>query len=78
MPRLRQFIPAIHSILLQRTSERFEESIRRLASIQRTADERLAGFLLDLSRRYQALGFSASEFRVSLTRQEIGDYLGWH
>lgn len=76
LPRLSQFIPAIHSILLQRTSERFEESIRRLASIQRPADERLAGFLLDLSRRYHVLGFSASEFRVSLTRQEIGDYLG--
>lgn len=76
LPRLSQYIPAIHSILLQRTGERFEESIRRLASIQRPADQRLAGFLLDLSARYHALGFSATEFRVSLTRQEIGGHLG--
>lgn len=76
LPRLTQYIPAIHSILLQRSSERFQESIRRMALIQRPAEERLAAFMLDLSRRLHARGFSATEFRVSLTRQEIGNHLG--
>lgn len=76
LPQLSQSIPTIHSILLQRTGERFEESIRRLALIQRPADHRLAAFLLDLSARFHALGFSALEFRISLTRQEIGNHLG--
>lgn len=76
LPRLSHYIPAIHSILLQRTGERFEESIRRMALTRRPAEQRLAAFVLDLSDRFQARGFSAAEFRISLTRQEIGDYLG--
>jgi len=40
------------------------------------AEERVAAFLLDLSERYRELGFSASEFMLRLTRQEIGSLLG--
>jgi len=40
------------------------------------AEQRLAMFLLDLSHRYQARGYSSSEFILRLTRQEIGSYLG--
>jgi CRP/FNR family transcriptional regulator, anaerobic regulatory protein len=40
------------------------------------ADQRLAAFLLDLSQRYQALGYSSSEFILRMTREEIGSYLG--
>jgi CRP/FNR family transcriptional regulator len=40
------------------------------------ADERLAIFLLDLSRRFAARGYSASEFNLRMTREEIGSYLG--
>jgi len=40
------------------------------------ADERLAMFLLDMSRRFAALGNSPSEFNLRLTREEIGSYLG--
>ena len=41
-----------------------------------SAEQRLAAFLLSLSRRYQALGFSASRFTLRMTREEIGNYLG--
>jgi CRP/FNR family transcriptional regulator, anaerobic regulatory protein len=41
-----------------------------------SADQRLAAFLLSLSRRYQRLGFSASRFTLRMTREEIGNYLG--
>ena len=40
------------------------------------AEERLAAFLLNLSRRYAARGYSATEFNLRMTRAEIGHYLG--
>jgi CRP/FNR family transcriptional regulator len=41
-----------------------------------TADERLAAFLLNLSQRMNARGFSAREFHLRMSRAEIGSYLG--
>jgi CRP/FNR family transcriptional regulator len=40
------------------------------------AEERLAIFLLDLSQRFAARGYSPSEFNLRMTRGEIGSYLG--
>ena len=40
-----------------------------------TADERLAAFLVSLSRRYAARGFSATRFRLTMTRTDIANYL---
>ncbi len=40
------------------------------------AEERLAAFLLNLSTRFTARGYSASEFHLRMTRDEIGSYLG--
>ena len=40
------------------------------------AEQRLAMFLLDLSDRYQARGYSPREFVLRMTREEIGSYLG--
>ncbi len=41
-----------------------------------SAEQRLAAFLLSLSRRHQRLGFSAIRFALRMTREEIGSYLG--
>jgi CRP/FNR family transcriptional regulator len=38
--------------------------------------ERMAAFLLDLSRRAAARGHSAKEFNLRMTRSDIGSYLG--
>lgn len=40
------------------------------------AEERLASFLLNLSQRFTARGFSPTEFHLRMTREEIGSYLG--
>jgi CRP/FNR family transcriptional regulator len=40
------------------------------------AEERLAVFLLNLSQRLKALGYSSTEFHLRMSRQEIGSYLG--
>jgi CRP/FNR family transcriptional regulator len=40
------------------------------------AEERLAAFLLNLTTRLHARGFSRSELVLRMTREEIGSYLG--
>lgn len=40
------------------------------------AEGRVAAFLLNLSARLGALGYSRSSFNLRMTRQEIGSYLG--
>jgi CRP/FNR family transcriptional regulator, anaerobic regulatory protein len=40
------------------------------------AEERLSAFLLNLSQRFTARGYSAFEFNLRMTREEIGSYLG--
>ncbi len=40
------------------------------------AEVRLAAFLIDLCRRFEARGHSASEFILRMTREEIGSFLG--
>jgi len=41
-----------------------------------SAEERLAAFLINLSRRFTARGYSPSDFFLRMTREEIGSYLG--
>ena len=40
------------------------------------AEERLATFLINLSKRFTRRGYSASDFHLRMTREEIGSYLG--
>lgn len=42
----------------------------------RTAQEKMATFLLMLSSRYSALGFSSTKFNLSMRRQDIANFLG--
>ena len=43
---------------------------------KRTAEERISHFILHLSQRFAARGFSSKEFHLTMTRNEIGNYLG--
>jgi len=52
-----------------------EHSVMLLLGTMR-AEERLATFLLNLSQRFTARGYSPSEFNLRMTREEIGSYLG--
>jgi CRP/FNR family transcriptional regulator len=40
------------------------------------AEERIAMFLLNMSKRFAARGYSGVHFRLPMTRYEIGNYLG--
>lgn len=43
---------------------------------KKSADQRIATFLINLSARFSARGFSANQFRLSMSRNEIGNFLG--
>jgi CRP/FNR family transcriptional regulator len=46
-----------------------------LSLVTMRAEQRLAAFLLDLSKRYDARGYSSREFVLRMTREEVGSYL---
>jgi CRP/FNR family transcriptional regulator len=74
---------------LARNDGRFQHSLHRLLAREiareryimlilgaMRAEQRVAAFLLDLSRRYRLRGYSPTEFVLRMTRDEIGSYLG--
>jgi len=68
--------PLQHNLhrFLSRDIGREQSMMLMLGSMR--ADERLAGFLLNLSERYHRRGYSPTEFVLRMTREEIGSYLG--
>ncbi|QLK88282.1 fumarate/nitrate reduction transcriptional regulator Fnr [Arsenophonus endosymbiont of Aphis craccivora] len=70
MPNLRQHIMRLMS------SEIKDDQEMILLLSTKNAEERLAAFIYNLSRRFAQRGFSAKEFRLTMTRGDIGNYLG--
>ncbi len=69
-PRLQRQLHKVMSRELVR-----DQGVMMLLGTMR-AEERLAAFLLNLSQRFVARGFSSHEFHLRMTREEIGSYLG--
>jgi CRP/FNR family transcriptional regulator len=70
MPKLRQ------QILRLMSAEIVGDQNMILLLSKKNAEERLASFIHNLSVRFAARGFSPKEFRLSMTRGDIGNYLG--
>lgn len=70
MPKLRQ------QILRLMSAEIVGDQNMILLLSKKNAEQRLASFIHNLSVRYAARGFSPREFRLSMTRGDIGNYLG--
>lgn len=70
-------IPAIESYLYSSISRGMvrEQAAKGLLS-HLTAEARLSRFLLMLSERFEAIGFSSTSYFLRMTRQDIGSYLG--
>jgi len=60
--------------LMSREIVREQELMTLLGGMQ--AQARVATFLLALSEKFAARGYSAAQFRLRMTREEIGSYLG--
>jgi CRP/FNR family transcriptional regulator len=76
MSQLFQNVPSLTRELFRHSGEKMLEDKNQLVMGKRPAEERLAYFLISLSERLKRRGFSSSEFKLSLTRQEIGNHLG--
>lgn len=70
-------LPALQSQLFRVMSGeiRDEQELLMLLS-KKNADERFAAFVMNLSARYRRRGLSNKEFLLSMTRSDIGNYLG--
>ncbi|ESP90989.1 MULTISPECIES: FNR family transcription factor [Pseudoalteromonas] len=70
LPKLRQQIMRLMSNEIN-----YDQEMLLLLN-KKTAEERLATFIFNLSNRFGERGFSRKEFRFTMTRGEIGNYLG--
>ncbi|RTR38733.1 fumarate/nitrate reduction transcriptional regulator Fnr [Shewanella canadensis] len=70
MPKLRQQIMRLMSNEIQSDQEMI------LLLSKKNAEERLAAFISNLATRFGNRGFSPKEFRLTMTRGDIGNYLG--
>ncbi|MCX8050169.1 MAG: helix-turn-helix domain-containing protein, partial [Methylohalobius sp.] len=75
MTRICTKIPALFQEMLRHASEAMDCQRQQLLSIKKPASQRLAAFLLDLSKRFEARGFAKYEFSLGLSRQELGNHL---
>lgn len=69
--------PALQRHLLRTMSEALSDEYSRSCTLATTTlDERFASFLLKLGEKYARLGYSERFFRLSMSRSDIGRYLG--
>jgi CRP/FNR family transcriptional regulator len=70
-------IPSLQHQMLRLLSREVSAEAQMISLLNNsTAEERLASFLLSLSERFKRRGFSASDFFLAMSRQDIGSYLG--
>jgi CRP/FNR family transcriptional regulator len=75
--RLAARMPALqHELIRIMSGEILQHQELLLLLGKKTAGERLAAFLLSLSQRFAKRGYSPLEFNLSMSRGDIGNYLG--
>lgn len=70
-------IPSIRQQVIKIMSHEILENQELMLLLgKKNADERLATFLLGISRRFQKRNYSPTKFNLSMSRSDIGNYLG--
>ncbi len=70
-------VPALGRQLLRVLGKELRHDEQLLMMLgKKSAEERLAALLVSLSARFRERGFSATEFNLSMSRNDIGNYLG--
>lgn len=70
-------IPGLRRQLLKIMSKEISHDANLLMLLgKKTAEERLASLLVSLSTRLKSRGFSETEFNLSMSRNDIANYLG--
>lgn len=74
---LAQRIPSIQYQMLKIMSGHIRQDEELILLLgKRNAEERLAEYLIGLSRRFAARNYSPTQFHLSMSRGDIGNYLG--
>ncbi|WP_255581836.1 fumarate/nitrate reduction transcriptional regulator Fnr [Cupriavidus sp. AU9028] len=77
MQRISASLPSLqHQFMRLMSKEITQDQVMLITLGSMRAEERLAGFLVNLSERLAARGYSPSEFVLRMSREEIGSYLG--
>lgn len=76
LKRLSREVGALQDQIYRVLSEQFNSKAQLMVLGPLTADERVAAFLLDLSDRNGQRGYSQAEFRLRMSREDVGNYLG--
>lgn len=77
LTELANVIPSLQHQLLRIMSQEILHDHSLLALLgKRSAEERLAALLVSLSERYRQRGFSPTELILSMSRNDIANYLG--
>lgn len=70
-------LPSLQHQLLRVMSQEIRRDEQNMVVLgQKSAEERLAAFLIGLSERFHRRGFSPKQFNLSMSRGDIGNYLG--
>ncbi len=77
LDRLSEALPELRGQLYRSMSKELRDDRRMMRLLSRkTADQRLASFFTSLSDRFRRRGYSPYSFRLSMSRADIGNYLG--
>ena len=77
LDKLSDTMPKLKKQVLRLMSNEIRTDQEMLTLLNRkNAEQRVATFIVSLSERYHARGLSASEFRLTMTRSDIGNYIG--
>ncbi|MGO3344102.1 MAG: fumarate/nitrate reduction transcriptional regulator Fnr [Marinomonas sp.] len=70
-------IPSLKHQLFRVMSRKISDDQQMMVLLgKKNADEKVASFLLNLSSRFKRRGYSATSFRLAMSRGEVGNYLG--
>ena len=70
-------MPKLKKQILRLMSNEIRSDQEMLTLLNRkNAEQRVATFLVNLSDRYHARGLSSIEYRLTMTRSDIGNYIG--
>lgn len=72
-----RLIPSLQAQMLRVLGKEIESDHNQILLLgHRSAKEKMAIFFLRLSHRYNVLGFSKTEFNLTMKRQDIANFLG--
>lgn len=77
LKNLLEQLPNLRQQLLMNLSKELRDGKQMMLLLsKKNADQKIASFLLNISKRFSRRGYSPYQFKLSMSRNEIGNYLG--